>query len=324
MGLGYVGLPLAISLSEKFKVVGYDIHQELIEGLKSGEDINGELSYQKINYSSVMFTSDLKQAATCNFYIITVPTPVDDYNVPNLKPLCVASEQIGTVLEKGDTVVYESTVYPGATQEVCVPILSQVSSLEPVRDFKYGYSPERINPGDTVNTLEKIIKLISGCDEDALNIIDEVYSSVIEAGTHRCSSIKIAEASKVIENTQRDVNIAFMNELCVLFDKLKIDTQEVLAAASTKWNFLNFQPGLVGGHCISVDPYYLKHKSEQNGVHTELISAARRINDSMPNFIIQKLLKACVKKNINLSEANVLMAGCAFKENCSDIRNIKH
>lgn len=323
LGLGYVGLPLAISLSKQYSVVGYDINETLVKSLKSGKDLNGEVTFDQINGSDVAFTSSLEDIKQCNFYIVTVPTPVDDYNVPNLKPLRDASEQIGSVLEKGNTVVYESTVYPGATEEICVPILSKKSSLIPIHEFKFGYSPERINPGDAVNTVENIIKLVSGCDDYALNLIDEVYGSVITAGTHKCSSIKIAEASKVIENTQRDINIAFMNELSIVFDKLNINTYEVLQAAATKWNFLNFQPGLVGGHCISVDPYYLKHKSEQNGVYTELIGSARRINDSIPSFIVQKLIRECVRKKINITKANVLLAGCSFKENCSDIRNSK-
>lgn len=323
VGLGYVGLPLAIELSKKYEAIGFDVNTNLVEQLHDGIDINCEIEKSLIDKAKITFTSSLDDLKNCNIYIITVPTPIDAHNIPNLSPLRIASKMIGSILSHGDIVIYESTVFPGATEEICVPILESESGLRPKKDFKYGYSPERINPGDKVNTITKIKKLTSGCDDLALNTIDEIYKSIILAGTHRCDSIKIAEASKVMENTQRDVNIAFMNELNVLFDNLEIDISKVLEAAGTKWNFLNFQPGLVGGHCISVDPYYLTHKSDENGLYSEIISAARRINNNVPRFVVQKILKTAIRRGMHLSNSRILIAGVTFKEDCSDTRNSK-
>lgn len=324
IGMGYVGLPLAVEFGAHFDVIGFDINDLRIDELRLGIDRTLEVDTNEfIRASKLTFTTDYNSLNDCNFYIITVPTPIDDYNRPDLRPLIKASKMISKILNKGDIVVYESTVYPGATEEICVPILEAGSSLKFNVDFYCGYSPERINPGDKFHRLITIKKITSGSNEDSAEFVDLVYRKIIVAGTHRASSIKVAEAAKVIENTQRDLNISLMNELSLIFDRLNIDTMEVLEAAKTKWNFLPFTPGLVGGHCIGVDPYYLTHKAEHVGYHPQVILAGRRINDAMGEYIGEKTVKMMARKKIPLSGAKVLVLGLTFKENCPDLRNTK-
>ncbi|MGB1204275.1 MAG: nucleotide sugar dehydrogenase [Chitinophagales bacterium] len=323
IGLGYVGLPIALAFAEHIKVIGFDINEERVSLMKKGIDPSNELQTEHFLNKDISFTSHTEDIKAASFYVIAVPTPVDRHKVPNLKALLSASTAIGKVLKKGDYVVYESTVYPSCTENDCLPVLEKLSGLKCYEDFKIGYSPERINPGDTEHTLSKVIKVVSGCDEVALDNIAKVYELVIEAGVHRASSIKVAEAAKVIENTQRDVNIALMNELAIIFDKMNINTQDVLEAARTKWNFLPFYPGLVGGHCIGVDPYYLTYKSTELGHQPEVILSGRRINDSMGEYIAMRLLRFLIKAGKNISQARVLIMGVTFKENVSDIRNSK-
>ncbi|SFO86565.1 Vi polysaccharide biosynthesis UDP-N-acetylglucosamine C-6 dehydrogenase TviB [Hydrogenimonas thermophila] len=324
IGLGYVGLPLAHAFSAKFKVVGFDIAQSRIDELRNGYDRTLELSEEQVKEAisnGMEFTNQLEDIKDCNIYIVTVPTPIDEHKTPDLTPLKKASETIGKVLKKDDIVIYESTVYPGATEEVCVPILEKVSRLKFNEDFFCGYSPERINPGDKEHTVTKILKVTSGSTPEVAKFIDDLYKSVISAGTHLAPSIKVAEAAKVIENAQRDINIAFVNELALIFDKLGIDTQDVLKAAGTKWNFLPFKPGLVGGHCIGVDPYYLTYKAKEVGYHPEVILAGRRINDNMGIHVANKVVKLMIHKGHTIKGSRVLVLGITFKENCPDIRN---
>ncbi len=324
IGLGYVGLPLAVEFGKKFDVVGFDINQTRIGELQSGVDHTLEVSSDELKDSPrLSFSADLQQLASCNFYIVTVPTPIDDYKQPDLTPLIKASQTIAKVLKKGDVVVYESTVYPGATEEDCIPVLEQHSGLVYNQDFFAGYSPERINPGDKEHRVTNIKKITSGSTPEIADLVDAVYNQIVTVGTHKASSIKVAEAAKVIENTQRDVNIALINELALIFNKLGIDTEEVLKAAGTKWNFLPFRPGLVGGHCIGVDPYYLTHKAQSIGYHPEIILAGRRLNDSMGAYVANQLVKAMLKKRMVVDGAKVLLMGLAFKENCPDLRNTK-
>jgi UDP-N-acetyl-D-galactosamine dehydrogenase len=322
IGLGYVGLPLAVAFGEKYQVIGFDINAERITNLKNGLDTTLQCTSQEIaNASKLIFTHDLSQIKDCSIFIVTVPTPVTTDKQPDLHLLLTASKMIGEVLKKGDIVIYESTVYPGCTEEDCVPILEKFSGLKYNQDFYCGYSPERINPGDKVHTLTKIIKVTSGSTPEVANMVDNLYASIITAGTHKASSIKIAEASKSIENAQRDINISFVNELALIFDKMDIDTNEVLAAAATKWNFLPFKPGLVGGHCIGVDPYYLAHKATSLGYHPQVILSGRHVNDQMSAFVTEKVIKLLIKNNFNVQGAKVLLLGVTFKENCPDIRN---
>lgn len=324
IGLGYVGLPLAVEFGKKVPVIGFDIHKKRIEELQSGQDHTLEVSPEELQQATQLFYSaNLDDLKGCNFFIVTVPTPVDHVNRPDLTPLQKASETIGQVLNPGDIVVYESTVYPGATEEVCIPVLEKMSGLKFNQDFFAGYSPERINPGDKVNTLTKIKKITSGSTPKIAELVDQVYSSIITAGTHKASSIKVAEAAKVIENTQRDLNIALVNELSVIFDRLGIDTLDVLEAAGSKWNFLPFRPGLVGGHCIGVDPYYLTHKAEEVGYHPQVILAGRRINDNMARYVARNTIKHMLKNGIDVPRAKIGVLGITFKENCPDIRNSK-
>ena len=325
VGMGYVGLPLAIAFSEKdFNVIGFDINQSKIEKYLNGEDPTNEVGDERIkNSKNIEFTSDETKLKEAKFIIVAVPTPVLENKMPDLRPLEGASTVIGRNLSKGTIVVYESTVYPGATEEVCLPILEKESGLKCGVDFKIGYSPERINPADKVNTLTKIMKITSGMDKESSDIIAGVYSQVITAGIHRASSIKVAEAAKVIENSQRDINIAFVNELSLIFDRIGIDTLEVLEAAGTKWNFLPYRPGLVGGHCIGVDPYYLANKASELGYHAQVILAGRRINDNMAKFVAEKTIKKLINGNIRVKGADILVMGLTFKENCPDLRNSK-
>jgi UDP-N-acetyl-D-glucosamine/UDP-N-acetyl-D-galactosamine dehydrogenase len=326
IGLGYVGLPLAIAFADHFNVVGFDINQQRVLDLNQGIDSTGEADLnllQKAKESKLQLSSDLQDLAACNVYIVTVPTPITQFKTPDLTYLISASKMIGSILKQGDIVIYESTVYPGCTEEDCVPVLEQESGLKYNQDFYCGYSPERINPGDKVNTLTKIKKVTSGSTEAIAEEVDQLYQTIIEAGTHKAPSIKVAEASKAIENAQRDLNISFVNELALIFDRMEIDTQEVLAAAGTKWNFLNFKPGLVGGHCISVDPYYLAHKAESLGYYPEVILSGRRVNDTMGLFVANKVVKLMNKKGIPIRKAKALILGITFKENCPDIRNSK-
>lgn len=324
IGLGYVGLPLAVAFCKKYEVVGFDINAKRIEELQSGFDRTLELSsdqMQEAIENGMKFSLNLDDIRDCNFYIVTVPTPIDKNNRPDLTPVIKATQSVAKVLKKGDIVVYESTVYPGVTEEICVPILEQISGMKFNIDFFCGYSPERINPGDKEHTVTKIRKITSGSTAQVAKKVDEIYASVITAGTYLASSIKVAEAAKVIENTQRDINIAFVNELAMIFERLGIDTHEVLAAAATKWNFLNFKPGLVGGHCIGVDPYYLTHKAQEVGYHPEMILAGRRINDNMGKYVASQVIKLMIKRGILINKARVLVLGVTFKENCPDIRN---
>lgn len=322
IGLGYVGLPLAVEFGKKQDVVGFDINQKRIEELEKGIDHTCEVDEAELKSASgLSFTSELETLRTCNVYVVTVPTPIDQYKKPDLTPLIKASESVGSVLEKGDIVVYESTVYPGCTEEDCVPVLERISGLKYNRDFYCGYSPERINPGDKEHRVTTIKKVTSGSTPEIAEIVDNLYSGIVIAGTHKASSIKVAEAAKVIENAQRDVNIAFVNELALIFDCMGIDTLEVLEAAGTKWNFLPFKPGLVGGHCIGVDPYYLTHKAESLGYHSQVILSGRKINDNMGIFVANKMIKLMIKKGLSIDKAKVLVLGITFKENCPDIRN---
>ena len=324
IGLGYVGLPLAVEFSSKFPTVGFDINAERIAQLRSGVDNTLEVSSEELSGAqSLAFTMDPDGISDCNFYVVTVPTPIDASKRPDLTPLYKASQTVGAVLKKGDIVVYESTVYPGATEGDCVPILEERSGLKLNQDFFVGYSPERINPGDKARRLPNIVKVTSGSTPEAADTINEVYSSIIPAGTHKAQSIKVAEAAKVIENTQRDLNIALMNELAIIFNRMDIDTESVLKAAGTKWNFLPFRPGLVGGHCIGVDPYYLTHKAEETGYHPQIILAGRRLNDGMGAHVAGQLIKAMLKKRIQVDGARVLVLGLTFKENCPDLRNTR-
>lgn len=332
IGLGYVGLPLAVEFAKKFAVVGFDINEARIKELQSGKDSTLEVEDKDLQQVNVSAPSDevglycsnkLEDIADCNFYIVTVPTPVDKYNRPDLTPLHKSSETVGKVLSKGDIVVYESTVYPGVTEDECVPVLERVSGLKYNEDFYCGYSPERINPGDKEHTVTKIKKVTAGSNDAVAEQVDQLYKSVIVAGTHKASSIKVAEAAKVIENAQRDINIAFVNELAKIFNRMGIDTTDVLAAAGTKWNFLPFKPGLVGGHCIGVDPYYLAQKAQEVGYHPEIILAGRRLNDSMGGYIANEVVKEMIKREVRVKESNILVLGVTFKENCPDVRNTR-
>ena len=322
IGLGYVGLPLAVEFGKRFSVVGYDINQSRIRELNEGIDTTREVTAEEMaEANGLRCTDDLEDIRDCNVFIITVPTPIDSYKKPDLTPLYKASETVGKVLKSGDWVIYESTVYPGCTEDECVPILERVSGLKFNQDFFCGYSPERINPGDKEHRVSTIKKVTSGSTPEIAEQIDKLYASIITAGTHKASSIRVAEAAKVIENAQRDINIAFVNELALIFDRLEIDTKEVLEAAGTKWNFLPFRPGLVGGHCIGVDPFYLTHKAESVGYHPQVILAGRRINDNMGIFVANKLVKLLSQKGNAIRDAKVLVLGITFKENCPDIRN---
>ena len=323
IGLGYVGLPLAAAFSEKYEVTGFDVNAARIKELKSGYDRTLELSGEQMKKAienGMKFSLNLDDIKDCNFFIVTVPTPIDKNKRPDLTPVIKATQSVAKVLKKGDIVVYESTVYPGVTEEICVPLLEQ-SGLKFNEDFFCGYSPERINPGDKEHTVTKIKKITSGSTPEVAEKVDEVYRSIITAGTHKAPTIKVAEAAKVIENTQRDINIAFMNELAMIFNKMNIDTNAVLQAAGTKWNFLNFRPGLVGGHCIGVDPYYLTHKAQELGFHPEMILAGRRINDNMGKYAADQVVKLMIKRGVLINSARVLVLGLTFKENCPDIRN---
>ena len=323
IGLGYVGLPLALEFAKNFQVIGFDISADRVALMKQGIDPSNELEPETFLNKDITFTSDSKDLKSAHFFIVAVPTPVDEHKVPNLTPLLSASETVGRFLKKGDYVVYESTVYPGCTEEDCLPILEEQSGLKGGIDFKYGYSPERINPGDKERTIEKIVKVVSGNDAEALEEIAQTYGAIITAGIFRAASVKAAEAAKVIENTQRDLNISFMNELSIIFDRMGLDTKHVLEAASTKWNFIKFYPGLVGGHCISVDPYYLLHKSKQLGYDPQVILSGRRINDGMPAFIAKRLIQMLIHNGKSPGQSKVLVMGVTFKENVSDIRNSK-
>lgn len=324
IGLGYVGLPLAVEFGKNHPVIGFDINQNRIDELKSGTDHTLEVNDEELaSAKQLQFSSDINELAECNFYIVTVPTPIDEYKQPDLTPLIKASTAIGSVLKIGDIVVYESTVYPGATEEVCIPELERSSGLAFNKDFFAGYSPERINPGDKEHRVTNILKVTAGSNPEVADLVDDVYNLIITAGTHKAPSIKVAEAAKVIENTQRDVNIALINELAVIFNKMEIDTEAVLIAAGTKWNFLPFRPGLVGGHCIGVDPYYLTHKAQAIGYNPEIILAGRRLNDSMGEYVVTQLVKTMIKKRIQVEGAKVLILGLSFKENCPDVRNTK-
>ena len=326
IGLGYVGLPLARLFSTKYKTIGFDVNAARVKALMEGHDATLEVEdevLQEAIHNGFVCTTNLEKIRECNFYVITVPTPVDKNNRPDLTPLIKASETVGKVISRGDIVVYESTVYPGATEEDCLPVVERVSGLKLNEDFFAGYSPERINPGDKEHTVEKIKKVTSGSTPETGEIVNKVYSSVITAGTHLAPSIKVAEAAKVIENSQRDINIAFVNELAKIFNLMGIDTHDVLEAAGTKWNFLPFKPGLVGGHCIGVDPYYLAQKAQEYGYNPEIILAGRRLNDSMGKYVAEKVVKLMIKKGIQILNANVLVLGFTFKENCPDVRNTK-
>jgi UDP-N-acetyl-D-galactosamine dehydrogenase len=324
VGLGYVGLPLAVEFGRQFDTVGFDVKPERIAELESGTDSTLEASADELRAATgLRYSTDPGDLAGCNFYVVTVPTPIGDSNRPVLTPLKKASETLGSVIGKGDIVVYESTVYPGCTEEFCVPIIESLSGLKMNEDFFVGYSPERINPGDKEHRLPSILKVTSGSTPEAADFIDAVYKSIVTAGTHQASSIKVAEAAKVIENTQRDVNIALINELAMIFDKVGIDTEEVLVAAGTKWNFLPFRPGLVGGHCIGVDPYYLTYKAQQLGHHPQMILAGRRINDSMAQYVVSQVIKKMLGKSIQPAGSKALVMGLTFKENCPDVRNTK-
>ncbi|MEO7306797.1 MAG: nucleotide sugar dehydrogenase [Ferruginibacter sp.] len=323
IGLGYVGLPIALEFAKKIKVIGFDINAERVEMMRNSIDPSQELEAADFEGCDIEFTNNLDVLRKANFFIVAVPTPVDKHNVPDLVPVTRASETIGKVIKKGDYVVYESTVYPGCTEEDCVPIIEKISGLKMTDDYMIGYSPERINPGDKEHTISTIIKVVSGCCEESLETIAKVYELVVKAGVHKASSIKVAEAAKIIENTQRDLNIALMNELSIIFDKMNINTYEVLEAAGTKWNFLKFQPGLVGGHCIGVDPYYLTYKSKKLGYNSQVILAGRHINDAMAGYVARKILQNIIQTNGNIKDAKVLVMGATFKENVSDIRNSK-
>jgi len=323
IGLGYVGLPIALEFAKKMSVIGFDINQKRVELMKNGIDPCNELSKEDFLGTDILFTSNQEDLQQASFFIVAVPTPIDEYKQPDLKPLISASKTVGKALKKGDYVVYESTVYPGCTEEDCVPILERESGLTCGIDFKVGYSPERINPGDKVHTLTNTKKIVSGCDDESLEVIAWVYEQIITSGVHRAPNIKVAEAGKIIENTQRDVNIALMNELSIIFNRIGINTYDVIEAAGTKWNFLKFYPGLVGGHCIGVDPYYLVHKAKQVGYHAHLIDAGRFVNDSMGGYIAKQTVKRILATDKHLSQSRVLVLGFTFKENVSDVRNTK-
>ena len=323
IGLGYVGLPIALAFAKKVKVIGFDINADRIGMMTKGIDPSNELPKSEFAKSDIVFTHKIEDLKKASFFIIAVPTPIDEHNLPDLKPLISASATVGRVLKKGDYVVFESTVYPGCTEEDCIPVLEKESGLKFIKDFKVGYSPERINPGDKEHTITKILKIVSGCDAESLDNIARTYEIIVEPGTHRASSIKVAEAAKIIENTQRDVNIALMNELSIIFNKMQINTYDVLEAAGTKWNFLKFSPGLVGGHCIGVDPYYLTHKAEALGYHARVINSGRYINDSMGFYVAKNCVKKIIAAGKNISKSKVLIMGATFKEDVSDIRNSK-
>ena len=323
IGLGYVGLPIALAFAKKFRVIGFDIREDRVEMLKNRQDPSNELSPEEFEGADILFTHSLEDLRQASFYIIAVPTPIDEHNNPDLRALYGSSTTVGKVLKPGDYVVYESTVYPGCTEEDCVPILEKESGLKFCEDFNVGYSPERINPGDREHTITKIIKVVSGCCKPALETVSDVYSTIVEPGTHKAASIKVAEAAKVIENTQRDLNIALMNELSIIFNKMDINTYDVLEAAGTKWNFLKFSPGLVGGHCIGVDPYYLTYKSAEIGYHSKVILAGRQTNDSMGAYVAKETLRMMIEKNKSPQHTRVLIMGATFKENVTDIRNSK-
>jgi len=323
IGLGYVGLPIALEFAKKMSVIGFDIKQDRVDLMNNNIDPSRELPSEAFNDCDIKFTSNIEDLREASFYIVAVPTPIDEYNLPDMSPVLKASETVGKVMSEGDYVVYESTVYPGATEEECMPVLEKESGLKYIEEFKVGFSPERINPGDKVNTLTTIVKVSSGCDKESAENIAKVYELVIKAGVHRASSIKVAEASKIIENTQRDINIAFMNELSIIFNRMNINTFEVLEAAGTKWNFLKFFPGLVGGHCIGVDPYYLTHKAKQLGYHAQMINSGRFINDSMGGYVAKQIVKKLVAAGKHIQNSKVLIMGITFKEDVSDIRNSK-
>lgn len=332
IGLGYVGLPLAVEFAKHFPVIGFDINTQRVTELQSGVDNTLEVENDHLKQvivtdaptdKGLFCTNGLSKIEDCNYYIVTVPTPVDKYNRPDLTPLYKSSETVGKVLKKGDIVIYESTVYPGVTEDECVPVLERVSGLKYNEDFYCGYSPERINPGDKEHTVTKILKVTSGSTPEVADKVDELYRTIITAGTHKATSIKVAEAAKVIENSQRDINIAFVNELAKIFNRLGIDTHDVLEAAGTKWNFLKYKPGLVGGHCIGVDPFYLAQKAQETGYHPEIILAGRRLNDSMGGYIAGEVVKMMLKKNANVKNADILLLGITFKENCPDVRNTR-
>jgi len=323
IGLGYVGLPIALAFARKIKVVGFDINQKRVDMMRRGEDPSNELEASEFAGTDIHFSADINDLKDVEFFIVAVPTPIDSQNIPDLGPLLGATRTVGQVLKKNDYVVYESTVYPGCTEEDCVPLLERLSNLAYVKDFKVGYSPERINPGDKEHTLESIIKVSSGCDPESAEIIAKVYELVVKAGVHRATSIKVAEAAKIIENTQRDVNIALTNELSIIFNRMGINTYDVLEAAGTKWNFLKFQPGLVGGHCIGVDPYYLVYKAKELGYHAQIIDAGRFVNDSMGGYVAKQTVKKVIATGTNPADARILVMGATFKENVTDIRNSK-
>jgi UDP-N-acetyl-D-galactosamine dehydrogenase len=322
IGLGYVGLPIALEFAKDFDVIGFDINEARVKMMKNGQDPSNELDPEVFHNKTILFTANLDDVKEASFFVVAVPTDIDQHKVPNLTPLIKASETVGKVLSKGDIVVYESTVYPGCTEEDCLPVLEKVSGLK-LGDFQLGYSPERIVPGDKVRTLTKILKIVSGSNEETLEAVAQVYEHIIEPGVYRAPSIKVAEAAKVIENTQRDLNISLMNELSIIFDKMEIDTQEVIKAAGTKWNFLKFYPGLVGGHCIGVDPYYLLHKSRQLGVDPQVIASGRRINDRMPAYVAKRLVQMLIQSGKSPQDCKILVMGMTFKEDVSDIRNSK-
>jgi len=323
IGLGYVGLPIALAFARRTKVVGFDINQQRVDMMRRGEDPSAELGPEEFEGRDIHFTAEIDDLKDVEFFIVAVPTPIDSQNIPDLTPLLGATRTVGQVLKKGDFVVYESTVYPGCTEEDCVPLLEEISKLDYIDDFKVGYSPERINPGDKEHTLASIVKVSSGCDPESAELIARVYELVVEAGVHRASSIKVAEAAKIIENTQRDVNIALINELSIIFNRMGINTYDVLEAAGTKWNFLRFHPGLVGGHCIGVDPYYLVYKAKELGYHAQIIDAGRFVNDSMGGYVAKQTVKRIIASGTNPADARVLVMGATFKENVTDIRNSK-
>jgi len=323
IGLGYVGLPIALAFAKKVKVIGFDINEERVKMMQNNIDPSKELGANDFAGCDIEFTTSIDVLRQANFFIIAVPTPIDEHNLPDLKPLLGASKSVGKALKKGDYVVYESTVYPGCTEDDCIPILEELSELKFITDFKVGYSPERINPGDKEHTITKILKVVSGCDAESLDVIAETYKIIVEPGVHKAASIKVAEAAKIIENTQRDVNIALMNELSIIFSRMGINTYDVLEAAGTKWNFLKFSPGLVGGHCIGVDPYYLTYKAESLGYHAKIINSGRYVNDSMGGYVAKQTVKKIIAAKKNIGESRVLVMGATFKENVSDVRNSK-
>ena len=323
IGLGYVGLPIALAFAKKVSVIGFDINQERVNMMKMGIDPSEELTKKDFEGCDITFTTSVDVLRKANFFIVAVPTPVDEHNIPDLRPVLGASNSVGKALKAGDYVVYESTVYPGCTEEDCIPVLEQISKLKFRKDFKVGYSPERINPGDKEHTITKILKVVSGCDAESLENISKVYEIIVEPGVHKASSIKVAEAAKIIENTQRDVNIALMNELSIIFNRIGINTYDVLEAAGTKWNFLKFSPGLVGGHCIGVDPYYLTYKAESLGYHARVINSGRYVNDSMGGYLAKQTVKKLIASKKDINKSTVLIMGATFKENVSDIRNSK-